>query len=118
MVESSSSCLAPSYTHIVHSHKGITSLVPQLNYISNIVLELKEELAQIKAEVREIKKQLSVTHLSLINKRRHSGNYDLSISSLFQHKYPFQNPKTKNPFPMQDLKTQKEVEKSPKKSSK
>jgi len=42
---------------------------------------------------------------------------DLGISSPFQHKYPFQNPKTKNPFPVQDLKTQKEVDKSPEKSS-
>jgi len=41
----------------------------------------------------------------------------MKISSPFQHKYPFQNQKTKNPFPVQELNTQKEVEKSPEKSS-
>jgi len=56
--------------------------------------------------VKEIKKQLAVTHLSLVNEIRYSGKSDLSINSPFQHKYPFQN-----------LKIQKEVEKSPEKSS-
>jgi len=55
--------------------------------------------------------------LSLVNKIRHSDKSDLSINSPFQHKYPFQNPKTKNSFPVQELNTQKEVEKSSEKSS-
>jgi len=66
--------------------------------------------------VKEIKKQLAITHLSLVNEIRHSCKSDLGISSPFQHKYPFQNPKTKNPFPIQGLKTDEEVEKSPEKS--
>jgi len=36
--------------------KGITSVVPQLNYIIDIVLELKTELVKIKTEVKELKK--------------------------------------------------------------
>ena len=71
---------------------------------------LKEELAKIKAEVKEIKKQLAVTHLSLVNEIRHSSKSDLGIYSPFQHKYPSQNPKTKNPFPIKSLKTHEEVE--------
>ena len=117
MLQSSSSCPNPGYSHIVHAPEGFTNLAPQLNYITDIVLELKEELATIRAEVKEINKQLAVTHLSLVNEIRHNGKSDLGISSPFQHKYPFQNPKTKNPFPVQDLKIQKEVEKSPEKSS-
>ena len=54
--------------------------------------------------------------MSLVNEIRHSNKSDLAISSPFQHKYPFQNPKTKNPFPVKDLKTQKEVDKLPEKS--
>jgi len=81
MLESSSSFLTPSYSHIVHSLEGIRSLAPQLNHITDTVLELKEELAKIKAEVKEIKKQLSVTHLLLINEIRHSRKFDLSIST-------------------------------------
>ena len=97
----------------MHSPEGFTTLAPQLNYITNIVLELKEKLAKIKMEVKEIKKQLAVTHLSLVNEIRHSGKSDLGISSPFQHKYPFQNLKTKNLFPVQCLKAHEEVEKSP-----
>jgi len=100
----------------VHSAEGFRTLAPQLKYITDIVLKLKEELAKIKAEMKVIKKQLAVTHLSLVNEIRHSGKFDLSLGTPFQHKYPFQNPKTKNSFPVQDLKTQKEVEKSPEKS--
>jgi len=40
----------------VHSLEGFTFLAPQLNYIIDIGIELKEELAKIKAEVKEIKK--------------------------------------------------------------
>jgi len=65
--------------------------------------------------VKEIKKQLALTHLSLVNEIRHSGKSSLGISSPFQHRYPFQNQK-KNPFPIQSLKIHEEVEKSPEKS--
>ena len=94
MLQSSSSCPNPGYSHIVHSPEGFTNLAPQLNYITDIILELKDELANIRTEVKEIKKQLAVIHLSLVNEIRHSGKSDLSISTLFQHKYPF--PKSKN----------------------
>ena len=74
-------------------------------------------MAKIKTEVKDIKKQLLVIHLSLINEVRHSEKSYLSISTPFQHKYPFQNQKNKNPPPLYDIKTQKEVwEKSTKKS--
>ena len=110
MLQSSSSYPNPRYSHIVHSPEGFAGLAPQLNYITDIVLALKEELAKIKVEVKEIKKQSAVTHLSLVNEIRHGGKSDLGVSSPFQHKYPFQNPKTKNSFPVQELNTQKEVE--------
>ena len=97
MLESSSSCPNRGYSHIVHSLEEITSLAPQLNYITDIVLELQVELAKIKTKVKEIKK-IAVTHLSLINEIRHSEKFDLSLSTPFQHKYPFQNSKIKNPF--------------------
>ena len=83
MLQSSSSCPNPGYSHIVHSPEGFTNLAPQLNYITDIILELKEELVNIRAEVKEIKKQLAVIHLSLVNEIRHSGKSDLSISSPF-----------------------------------
>ena len=71
--------------------------------------ELKPKLAKIKTEVKDIKKQLLVIHLSLVNEVRHSEKSYLSISTPFQHKYPFQNQKNKNPPPLYDIKTQKEV---------
>ena len=107
MLESSASCPAPNYSHIVHSPKGVISLAPQLSYLTDIVLELKAELAKIKAEVKKIKKQLVVTHLSSINEIIHGRKFDLSISTPFQHTYPFQNTKNKNLFPLQDLKNPK-----------
>ena len=58
--------------------------------------------------MKEIKKQLAVTHLPLVSEIRHTGKSDLSISSPFQHEYPFS---------VQDLQIQKEVEKSSEKSS-
>jgi len=72
------------YSHIVHFHEGVTSLAPQLNYLTDIVLELKANLVKIKVEVKEIKNQLAVIHLSLINEIRHSRKSDLSLST-----YPF-----------------------------
>jgi len=67
MLETSSSYPAPNYSHIVDTPEGSTSLAPQFNYSTYVVLQLKVELAKIKVEVKEIKKQLAVTHLSLIN---------------------------------------------------
>ena len=55
MLESSPACPGPNYSHIVHSPEGITSLAPQLNYITDIVLELKVELAKIKTELKELR---------------------------------------------------------------
>ena len=109
MLESSPTCPSPNYSHIVHSPEGNTSLALQLNYITDIVLELKVELAKIKTEVKEIKKQLSVINLSLVNEVRHSEKSTSSVSTPFQHKYLFQNPKTKILFPLHDIKIQKEV---------
>ena len=83
MLELSASCPAPNYFHIVHSFEGATSLAPQLSYLTDIVLELKAELAKIKAEVKETKNQLAVTHLSLTNEIRHSEKSDLSLSTSF-----------------------------------
>ena len=117
MLESFASCPTPNYSHIMHSPEGVISLAPQLNYLTDIVLELKAELAKIKVEVKEIKNQLTIIHISLINRIGHSGKSNLSLSTPFQHKYLFQNPKTKNPFLVQDLKIKKEVEKLPEKSS-
>jgi len=73
----------------------------------DIILKLKEELVRIKAELKEIKKQLSIIYLSLINEIRHSEKSDLSINTPFQHKSPFQNQRTNNCFPSQDLRIQK-----------
>jgi len=53
MLKSSASCPTPNYSHIVHSLEGVTSLAPQLNYLTDLVLELKAKLAKIKAEVKE-----------------------------------------------------------------
>jgi len=55
MLELSPACPGPNYSHIVHSPEGNTSLAPQLNYITGIVLELKVELAKIKTELKELK---------------------------------------------------------------
>ena len=96
MLESSNSCRNAGYSCIVQSPEGFTTLALQLNYITEIVLELNDELAKIKAEVKEIKKQLALTHLSLVNEIRHNAKSDLGITSPYQGKYPFQNPKTKN----------------------
>jgi len=90
MLESFSCRPAPNYT-LVHNSEGSACLAPQLNHITYIILELKAWLVKIKAKVKEIKKQLSITHLFLTNEIRHSEKSELNMSSPFQHKYPFQN---------------------------
>jgi len=42
MLESSHTCPALNYSHIVYTPEAIISVTPQLNYITDIVLELKE----------------------------------------------------------------------------
>ena len=102
----------------VYSPECISLVVPQLNYIADIVLELKAKLVKIKTEVKELKKQISIIHLSLVNEIRHSKKSTFSISTPLQHKYPFQNPKNKNLFPFHDIKFKKKVvEKSDEKSA-
>ena len=53
MLESSRGCPGLNYPHIVHSPECISLVAPQLNYITNIILELKVELAKIKAELKK-----------------------------------------------------------------
>jgi len=107
MPEPSSSCPEPNYSHIVHSPEGNISLAPQLNYITDIVLELKAKLAKIKIELKDLKNQLTVVHLFLINEVRHSEKTSPKISTPFKHKYSFQNSKNKIPFPLQETKSKK-----------
>ena len=48
-------CLPGSnYSHIVHSPEGLSPIAPQLNYITDIVLKLKDEFVKIKTKVKEI----------------------------------------------------------------
>jgi len=89
MLESSPACPGPNYSHIVHSPKGNVSLAPQVNCITDTVLELKVELAKINAKLKELKNQLTVVHHSLINEVRHSKKAIPRISTPFQHKYRF-----------------------------
>ena len=56
MLESPPACPRPNYSHIVHSPEGLSPVAPQLNHITDIVLELKAELAKTKTEVKELKK--------------------------------------------------------------
>ena len=60
-------------------------------------------------EVKDIKKQISIIQISLVNEVRHSRKWTLSVGIPFQHKYPFQTPKNKNPCPLHDIKIQKKV---------
>jgi len=85
MLESSPVVPGTNYSYIVHSPAGLSLVAPQLNYIIDIVLELKAELAKIKGEVKEPKKRIFVIHLSLVNKVRHSSKSTSSISTPFQH---------------------------------
>jgi len=41
MLESSPACPRPNYSHIVHSLEGLSPVASQLNYITDIILELK-----------------------------------------------------------------------------
>ena len=43
MLESSPICPGPNYSHIVHLPEGLSPITPQLNYIADIVSELKED---------------------------------------------------------------------------
>ena len=56
MLESSSTCPTPNYSHIVHSPEVATSLASPLNYITDIMLELEAQFLKIKIELKEIKK--------------------------------------------------------------
>ena len=109
MLEPSPTSPATNYSHIVHSSEGTLSIGPQLNYITDMILDSKVELFKIKTEVKENKKQLSMIHLSLGNEIGHSEKSTLNIITPFQHKYPFQNSTNKNAFPLHDIKIQKEV---------
>ena len=66
MLEPSYACPGPNYSHIVHSPEGNISLAPQLNYITDIFLKLKVELAKIKTEQKDLKNQLTVIHQLII----------------------------------------------------
>ena len=72
MLESTFICPPVNYSRIVHTLGGTTFVAPQLNYNIDTILELKVELAKIKTEVKEIKKQLFVIHPPLINEIGHS----------------------------------------------
>ena len=56
MFESSSICPASNYSHIVHTLEGATSVALQLNYITDIVLELKAKWTKTKAKIKVVKK--------------------------------------------------------------
>ena len=55
MLESPPTCPATNYSHIVHSPEETTFATPQLNYITDIVLELKVKLAKIKIKLRRLR---------------------------------------------------------------
>ena len=76
----------------VHSPEELSLVVPQLNYITDIVLELKVELTKIKTKVMELKNYLTKVHLSLINEVRHNAKSTSNTSTPFLQKYYFQNP--------------------------
>ena len=109
MLESSPACPSPNYSHVIYStgRYYLTSTSIKLYHWDSF--RIKAELAKIKIEVKELKNQLIVINLSLINKVRHSGKSTPSISRPFQHKCLLQHSKNKNPFPLQDTKIKKEV---------
>ena len=51
MFQWSSTCPAQKFSCIVHTIEGSILVAPQLNYMTYIIFELKEELAQIKTGV-------------------------------------------------------------------
>ena len=55
MLESSPAWPSPNYSPIVHSSKRISSVAPHLNYITNLILELKVKLAKIKTEIKDLR---------------------------------------------------------------
>ena len=83
MLEPSSACPGLNYSYIVHSPEDNISLAPQVNDITDIVLELKAELAKIKTELKDLKNQLTIMHLSLTNEVRHSEKASPRISTPF-----------------------------------
>jgi len=83
MLKSSATYSAPNYSHVIHLPEGTTSVSPQLNYISDTVLKVKVELAKTKIEVKELKNQLFVIYLSLVNEIKHSGKSTLSVNTSF-----------------------------------
>ena len=106
MLESSYTCPTPNYSYIMHSLEETTSLLSQYHSHS---FGIKSRINKIKTEVKEIKNQLSIIHLFLINKIRNSGKFDLIINTSFQHKYHWQNQKNKNQFPLEDIRIEKEA---------
>jgi len=54
MLESSLACPGRNYPHIVHSPEGLSTIAPQLNYIIDVVLELKAELAKITTKSKSL----------------------------------------------------------------
>ena len=106
-----SACPTPNYSHIEQTPKRYTSVALQLNYVSDIILESKADLAKIKTKIKEVKEQLHVFHLLLINEVRHSRKSNLGVNTPFQRKYVFQNLKNKIFFPKHDIKIKKELEK-------
>ena len=53
MLELCSGCPNSNYSHIVHAPEGYTSLSHQLNYITDLVLELKAD--KLKLTLKEMR---------------------------------------------------------------
>ena len=68
---------------ILFTHR-ISPVAPHLNYITDIILELKVELTKINTELKKLKNQLSIINLSLVNEVRHSEKSACSVSIPFQ----------------------------------
>ena len=99
MLEPLPACPDLNYSYIIHSPEDNVSLVPQLNHITDIVLELKVELAKIKTELKDLKNQLTVVHLSLINELLDIvKKLVLELALLSSINIPFKTQKTKSYF--------------------
>ena len=72
---------AKLFTHYAQS-KGYTLVSPEPNYIIGVVLELKVEWRKVKIEVEEVKKQLSLIHLSLMIEARYSNKSKLCTTTM------------------------------------